>query len=155
MLLFVAACIYGSRQVCVLGSNGICLRKAVFPSALQLSWRHTPHCAFMQPPKLNKILALTQSPNENESDTACRMLCRALTSMGYIFSETEDSPEPVAYCDYDWPDPPQKPARNFRKITNKYETYCKCCKAFIPAGERVLWIPGEGVIHIECKDVFY
>ena len=108
----------------------------------------------MQPPKLNKILALTQSSNENESDAACRMLCKALVSMGYNFSETKDSHEPVDPYAYDWPDPPKEPARDFRKITNKYETYCKCCKAFIPAGRRVFWIPGEGVIHIECKEAF-
>ena len=108
----------------------------------------------MQPPKLNKILALTQSSNENESDAACRMLCKALVSMGYNFSETKDSHEPVDPYAYDSPDPPKEPARDFKKITNKYETYCKCCKKYIPVGTRVFWIPSEGVIHIECREAF-
>ena len=111
----------------------------------------------MNPSKLDKILALTKSSNENESDAACRMLCKALNDINYSFlypnystqadppphSSRPDPPEP------EYRKPPSEPV-TIKVITNRYETYCRICKAHIPEGERVYWSPGKGVVHIHC-----
>ena len=110
----------------------------------------------MNASKLNKILALTKSSNENESDAACRMLCKALNDINYSFTDPNNSTqaEPPPYSRR--PDPPEPehrepPSRPVVKIiTNKYETYCRICKEHIPEGERVYWSPGQGVVHIHC-----
>ena len=106
----------------------------------------------MNASKLNKILALTRSGNQNESDAACRMLCKALNESNYIFSDADDSAKTHQSQDYKPPNQSRDRVNKRRKITNKYETYCRACKEYIPAGVRVYWTPGEGVTHMSCGD---
>jgi hypothetical protein len=106
----------------------------------------------MNASKLNKILALTRSGNQNESEAACRMLCKALNESNYIFSEPNDSAKTYQSQDYKPPNPPKDRVKKRKKITNKYETYCRICQEHIPVGIRVYWAPGEGVTHISCGD---
>jgi hypothetical protein len=114
----------------------------------------------MNPSKLNKILALTKSSNENESDAACRMLCKALNSINYRFGDFDNSTQAEDPPRSRRPDPPEpeyhepkrKPFKKVKEITNRYETYCRICKQHIPEGERVYWSPGEGVVHTWCLE---
>jgi hypothetical protein len=109
----------------------------------------------MNASKLNKILALTKSANQNESVAACRMLCRALNELNYSFVDFDDSTETESTAARERPDPPKERFKEIREIRNKYRTYCQLCRESIPAGTRVFWAPGEGVVHIHCLNRFY
>jgi len=108
----------------------------------------------MNTSKLNKILALTKSPNQNESDAACRKLCKVLNDCGYSFSEPTDPPEPEEPFPHEHSEPPRSSSVKIKTIRNKYESYCRVCREHIPVGMKVLWSPGRGVAHIHCAEFF-
>ena len=120
--------------------------------------------------RLHKILAMAESPVEEEARTAAIMAVRLIKKHNVQLSmpgrNTEDlfehfrRPPPAAKP----PKPPPPPPKSGRvprfgerpvPMTAKYISTCRVCGKDCFEGDRVWWLKGHGVTHRDCDDSYW
>lgn len=114
----------------------------------------------MTPDKVMKLIALAGSPNENEARTAAWMACQAIREGGLqvVASTAWRAPPPPPPPRPEPPPPPPRPsyadakkqAVERKRITLRYDGWCKVCRTDIPAGAEAWWAAGEGCVCKRC-----
>lgn len=88
-------------------------------------------------------LAVDSGAAEGESRNAALMACRLIAKHGlHIVAQLPEQTRAA-------PPPPPPPPRR-RVITSRFEGICCACNGLIAVGERVVWTPGEGAVHLRC-----
>lgn len=104
------------------------------------------------PARVQKLIALAGSPVEEEARTAAWLACKLIRDNGLrVVGITPWEPRP-----YVEPAPPPSPPAESgdppkeRRITARFDSFCKACRKPIKKGEWVFWTKGFGAKHEAC-----
>jgi hypothetical protein len=103
--------------------------------------------------KVEKLVAMTSSPHEEEARTSAFMACKlirnhSLQIVAYSArSHQEHKPNPPPT-----PEPEPNPPNEFIPIQVKHKGYCRRCGKSIYVGEMAFWRKGKGLLHFSCME---
>lgn len=95
--------------------------------------------------RLNHLIALAASPNENEARNAAVFAVRMIRNLGVTLSLGPRPGEAQA---------PRAPASGLAvpvTIQSKFDGRCRSCGTGYAVGERVRWARGKGAAHVACE----
>ena len=95
--------------------------------------------------RIQKLIALASSPNENEARNAALLAVTQIRELGVTLSldgsvAGPERPPPVGTS--------EKP--DFIRMTSKYAGRCRTCREPYSVGDRIKWMAGKGAAHEAC-----
>ena len=93
--------------------------------------------------KVQYLIALATSPNDNEARTAAILACSLIREHG------------LEICEPGTKAPPSIPAAETEttrriKIRSRFNGWCRSCGEAYDAGDLIAWARDAGAVHVEC-----